>query len=121
LSLLRRLGRPRSLADLRSYYWKDMAQMYGTGATRSTPCPFLYDQFALDARGDVYYCFPTRSIGNVRDGRSVSEIYYDARNQTFRRGLPGASCRRCNSACNVGDAIARDLKRYLRFRITGRL
>jgi len=118
--VLEKLSRPKSWGDLRSYYWKDLLHMYRDKKPRSTPCPFLKDQFVVDSFGDVYYCLSERPIGNCRNGKSVSDIYYDPQNLAFRRRMPATSCRGCNSGCNVGYAIAKDAKKFLWFKLTGR-
>ena len=108
--------------DLMKYYWEDMMEMYENGSNRTTPCPFLKDDFVIDSLGDVYYCLSVRPIGNfIKEKRSVGGIYFDKKNIEFRKRLPKTSCRKCNSGCNVVYALAFDLKRYLWYKLTGRL
>ncbi|OGV92694.1 hypothetical protein A3B57_01325 [Microgenomates group bacterium RIFCSPLOWO2_01_FULL_47_10] len=120
--VLQKLAKPTSLFDFRSYYWRDLYDMYVHKKPRTTPCPFQYDQFVMDSFGDVYYCLSERKIGNVRNRQnSVSQIYYDPKNLAFRKGMTKSSCLKCNSGCNADYAIARDMKKYLWFRITKKL
>lgn len=115
-----RMAKPKSLKDFRSYYWNDLLQMYRDKKPRTTACPFQYDQFALDSFGDVYNCFSERKIGNCRESRTISDIYFDPKNLKFKRWMLKHSCQGCNSGCDVEWAIPRELKKYLWFRITGR-
>lgn len=108
------------IRNLRSYYWKDLLHMYRDGKSRSTPCPFLKDQFVIDSFGDVYYCLSERPIGNFRGGKNISQIYFDRDNINFRNQMKKKSCPKCNSGCNVDTALAKDAKKYLWFRLTGR-
>lgn len=118
--VLEKLSNMGSIRNLRSYYWRDLLHMYRDGKPRSTPCPFLKDQFVIDSFGDVYYCLSERPIGNFRGGERISDIYYDKDNLQFRKNMPKTSCPGCNSGCNVGYALAKDAKKYLWFRLTGR-
>ena len=81
--VLEKLAIRGSVRNLRSYYWKDLLHMYRDGKSRSTPCPFLKDQFVIDSFGDVYYCLSERPIGNFRGGKRISDIYYDKDNLQF--------------------------------------
>jgi MoaA/NifB/PqqE/SkfB family radical SAM enzyme len=123
-SLLEELSKSSFQRDLRawfrSYYWKDMLALY-QGGNRTTPCPFVFDTFVIDSLGDVYYCLSERRIGNFRKGKTISEIYYDSQNLAFRKNLTKTACLKCNSACNVASAIAKDFKRFVWFFCTGRL
>jgi MoaA/NifB/PqqE/SkfB family radical SAM enzyme len=119
--VLKNLAKGRSWNNLRSYYWVDLWNMYMKGKPRTTPCPFLVDQFVLDSFGDVYYCLSERKIGNCRERKSVSDIYYHPKNLGFRKNLPNFACKKCNSGCNVGYAIAKDFKKFAWFKLTGRL
>lgn len=104
------------------YYWEDMLAMYGDGTIRSTPCPFLIDDFVIDGLGDVYYCLSTNPIGNfIKEKRSVGDIYFDLKNIRLRKKFPGGVCQKCNSGCNVVNGLAFDFKKYLWYKITGRL
>lgn len=122
-SILKELAKPSSRKDIRSwlraYYWKDMHQMY-KGSQRTTPCPFLLDAFVLDSFGDVYYCLSERKIGNCREGKTVSEIYYDPEKLAFRKQLAKTACPKCNSGCFVTSAIAKDFKKFVWFYLTSR-
>lgn len=121
--LLEELANDRSLNDvrsfLRSYFWRDMLNLY-KGGVRTTPCPFLYDAFVLDSLGDVYYCLSEKQIGNCRKGKNVSAIYYNHKNLARRRKMSKSVCLRCNSACFVTSAIAKDFKRLLWFYLMGK-
>lgn len=122
LQLLETLGKSKNWKDIEAYYWKDMYFMYKNGTPRSTPCPFLYDEFAIDALGNIYYCLSEKSIGNVkrtRSGTRVSEIYFDPKNIQYRNYVKQYCCPTCNSKCNVRKAIAYDFKKYAWFRLTG--
>jgi MoaA/NifB/PqqE/SkfB family radical SAM enzyme len=108
--------------DFEKYYWTDMKNMYEKGKTRTTPCSFLKDEFVIDCLGDIYYCLSAKSIGNfIKEKRSISEIYYDPKNINFRQFLPKTNCLYCNSGCDVINSLAFDLKRYLWFKVTGKL
>lgn len=121
-SLLKKLTQEKSIRDLRfylrAYYWQDMLNMY-QGATRTTPCPFIFDAFALGSLGDVYYCLSEKQIGNVRQGRSVSEIYYDPNNLIYRKKMSMTVCLHCNSGCMISSALGKDFKRFAWFLLTG--
>jgi len=123
LNLLQELTLKRSLKDLhsflRSYYWNDMVSMH-QGGLRTTPCPFVLDAFVLDSLGDVYYCLSERKIGNCREGKAVSEIYYDPKNLAFRKQIAKTVCLKCNSGCFVTSGIAKDFKKFAWFFLTGK-
>lgn len=122
-SILRELAKTSSRKDfrswLKSYYWNDMLALY-QGSQRTTPCPFLYDSFVLDSLGDVYYCLSERKIGNYRQGKTISEIYYHPKNLAFRRRLEKSACLKCNSGCFVVSATAKDFKKFIWFYLTGK-
>jgi hypothetical protein len=114
-------SKPKSLADTRAYYWRDLLAMYRDKKRRTTPCPFLKDQFALDSFGNVFTCFSSKAIGNIRkEGRSASQIYFDPGNVAYRKKMWQRDCVKCNSGCNVNEAIAYDAKSYLWFWLTGK-
>ena len=119
-SFMEDMSRPKSWKDFRAYYWKDLLNMYRHGKPRTTPCPFQYDQFAIDSFGDVYYCFSERKIGNCRDKQTVSEILFSSKNKKFKQKMLKTSCLGCNSGCDVERSIPRELKKYLWFRLTGK-
>jgi len=119
LNLLNTLGTLKNWKDLNAYYWKDMYFMYKYNLPRSSPCPYIYDEFYIDATGDVYYCLSEKSIGNVKNKSSVSEIYFHPKNLKFRKRMQKTSCLFCNSDCNVRKALAYDFKKYMWFYITG--
>ena len=122
INVLQDIRDSRNKWSMARYYWEDLISMYRDGKPRSTPCTFLKDDFVLDSLGDVYYCLSVRPIGNfVKESRSVSEIYFDKKNIDFRRNLPKKSCMNCNSGCNTTNAIAFDAKKYLWYKITGKL
>lgn len=121
LKLLDSLSKPKSLIDFKSYYWKDLKSMYQDGKSRTTPCPFLKDQFILDSFGDIYICLSTKPVDNVRKHKTVSQIYYNPKFIKLRKKMPHTSCKNCNSGCNVTDAISKDLKKYIWFRLTKKL
>lgn len=119
ISVLKQFASPKNILDFRSYYWKDMINYYDKGYPRTTPCPFLKDQFVLDSLGDVYYCLSEPKIGNARHDKTISEIYYDKQNLLKRKQMKSGVCKKCNSGCNVNYAIAKDMSKYLWFRLTG--
>ncbi|MCL4383822.1 radical SAM protein [Patescibacteria group bacterium] len=122
LSILKKYSKPSSITDFRSYYWRDMYEMYARGSQRTTPCPFLVDQMVIDCMGDVYYCLSAPAVGNfLQEKRSIAAIYKDPLNLQKRKGMASKECLNCNSGCNVNAAIASDMKRYLWFRLTGKL
>ena len=120
IKLLTKLSKPTSWRDVRAYYWRDLLAMYRDGKRRTTPCPFLYDQFAVDSLGNVYNCFSSAAIGNIRSGKTPSELYYSEKNQMRRKRMWATVCVRCNSGCSASEATAKDLKSYLYFRLTGK-
>lgn len=115
------MSKPQHVRDLRSYYWRDLLAMYRDKQPRTTPCPFQYDQFAFDSFGDVYNCFSAPKIGNFRDGKKISEILFDPKNLAFKNRMRQSLCLRCNSGCDVDRAIIRDAKKYIWYRLTGKL
>jgi MoaA/NifB/PqqE/SkfB family radical SAM enzyme len=122
LDFLKQKSKPKSLFDFNAYYWADMHSFYKNGTDRSTPCPFLQDQFVLDCRGDVFYCLSEPAVGNVfKEERSVGQIYYDPKNLKIRKQRAKTACKRCNSGCNVNYALAKDLKKYGWYYLTGKL
>ncbi len=118
LALLKRLARLPGWHNwqrlLRSYYWHDMLSLY-QGGRRRVPCPFLYDAFVIDSLGDVYYCLSAPKIGNWRQTKSISAIYYRPANQRRRWQMWTSRCRYCNSGCFVTTAIAKDGWRFFLF------
>ena len=124
LKIINRLIKSGLKGNLRSmiknYYWSDMLSMYKNGTSRTSPCSFLKDAFVLDSLGDVYYCLSEKAIGNIRKGKSVSEIYYDLKNIKYRQQLPKTACLGCNSGCMVTLAIAKDFKKWAWFWLTRR-
>ncbi|HWS48760.1 MAG TPA: radical SAM protein [Candidatus Methanoperedens sp.] len=122
LEVLGDVRNSRNKFSLIRYYWDDMIQMYGESSYRSTPCPFLKDDFVIDSLGDVYYCLSVRPIGNfLKEKRSVGKIYFDKKNILFRKNLPRRDCQNCNSGCNVTNGIAFEAKRYIWYKLTGSL
>jgi len=122
LRLFETLGKPKNWKDIISYFWKDMYFMYKYQVPRSTPCPFLYDEFAIDALGNVFYCLSEHGIGNIKDTTSVSpvsDLYFDPKNIQYRNYIKTHCCPTCNSECNVRKAIAYDFKKYIWLLITG--
>ena len=119
LEFLGDMGKPKSITNLESYYWKDMYNMYKDGAPRTTPCPFQYDEFAIDAFGNIYNCLSEHSIGNFLKTRSVSKIYFDPENIKLREFVKKFRCPTCNSDCDIRRGIAYDAKHYLWFILTG--
>ncbi|MDO8551790.1 MAG: radical SAM protein [bacterium] len=124
LKLIGKLADKKNKKDLRSYlrtyYWEDMSRLY-QGGKRSTPCPFVLDAFAIGSLGDVYYCLSEDSIGNVRQGKSASQIYFDAENLEKRKEMAKSVCLKCNSGCMVTSAIAKDFRKFLFYLLTGKL
>ncbi|MFA5025600.1 MAG: radical SAM protein [Candidatus Shapirobacteria bacterium] len=122
LKVLKDVRDSKKKFSLTRYYWDDMIEMYGKNSFRTTPCTFLKDDFVIDSLGDVYYCLSTRPIGNfIKEKRSVGEIYFDKKNLSFRQNLPKKECIGCNSGCNATDGIAFDAKRYIWYKLTGKL
>lgn len=119
-AFMKEMSQPQSWKDFRSYYWTDLLHMYRDGHPRTTPCPFQYDQFALDSFGDVYYCFSERKIGNCRQDYQVEKILSSKTNLKFKQEMIQTSCLGCNSGCDVERAIPRELKKFLCFKITGK-
>jgi MoaA/NifB/PqqE/SkfB family radical SAM enzyme len=122
VTLMEELASERSLRNFPAFYWNDMVRMYRDGEPRRTPCPFALEGLVLDAYGDVYYCLSTPAIGNViAEGRPVGEIYHDPKNLHYRaEQMVGNACTRCNSACGTETALKKDVKKYLKFLVTGR-
>lgn len=119
--LIRVLNILKKQGGLRAYYWQDLIEMYQYGKNRTTPCPFLFDQAAIDGLGNVFYCLSERPIGNfLKEKRRILDIYKDKKNILFRNNLIKTACKNCNSGCDVNKAIAYDLKKFLWFRLTGR-
>lgn len=122
LKVLKDIKDTKGKLSLMRYYWQDMIEMYKNNSKRTTPCSFLKDDLVIDSLGDVYYCLSVRPIGNfIREGRKVGEIYFDPKNLLFRKSLPSTACKNCNSGCNVANAIAFDAKRYVWYKLTGKL
>lgn len=121
IAFMEQLASERSPKNYAALYWADMVRVYRDGAPRTTPCPFTLEGLALDAYGEVYYCLSTPKIGNVlREGRSVSDIYYDPKNLRYRsQEMRKRICPQCNSGCGTDIAIKKDAKNYLRFLATG--
>lgn len=120
--LMKVLRELRNEGGLRAYYWQDLIQMYNKGKPRSTPCPFLVDQCAIDGLGNVYYCLSEKRIGNfLAEKRTIAEIYSDDNNIQFRKSMKKKFCLSCNSGCNVNSALKYDLKKYLQFKISKKL
>ena len=121
IAFMEELASQRSLRNFTAFYWDDMVHMYRDGRPRQTPCPFSVDGLVIDSFGDVYYCLSSHKIGNVLDeGRTVSEIYYDPKSLAYRDHMKRHYCPECNSACAVEVALKKDLKRYVKFLVTGR-
>lgn len=118
-SLLTKLAKPTSWKDVRAYYWRDLLAMYRDGKRRTTPCPFLHDQLAIDSLGNIYNCFSTAAIGNVRNGKTPSQLYFSKENINKRKLMWSTVCTKCNSGCSASEATAKDLIHYLYFRLTG--
>lgn len=122
LRFLKLKAKPISIFDFNAYYWADMYSFYKRGTKRTTPCPFLKDQFVLDCKGDVFYCLSEPAIGNIfKDKKSVGQIYFDLRNLKIRKQRSQTACLKCNSGCNVNYALAKDLKKYVWYYLTGKL
>jgi len=122
LKVLKAIRNSKDTDDISRYYWEDMINMYENGGVRMTPCSFLYDDFVIDSLGDVYYCLSVKPIGNfVKEKRSIVEIYNDPKNIEFRKNLSITACKKCNSGCDVRNAIIFDFKHYIKFKLTGKL
>jgi MoaA/NifB/PqqE/SkfB family radical SAM enzyme len=122
LHALNDLSKPKNIKDLVSYYWADMKNMYQNNGLRTTPCPFLVDEFVMDSLGDVYYCLSTNPIGNIiKEGKTVGEIYFDKKNLKQRQELRRNQCKKCNSGCDTYNTLAFDVKKYLWFRVTKKI
>ena len=121
VTLMEELASERSLRNFPAFYWHDMVRMVRDGAPRRTPCPFALEGLVLDAYGDVYYCLSTPAIGNViAEGRSAGEIYHDPKNLRYRaEQMVRNACLSCNSACGTETALKKDVKKYLKFLVTG--
>ncbi len=121
IAFMEELASRRSWRDFTAFYWDDMVHMYRDGRPRQTPCPFSMDGLVIDSFGDVYYCLSSHKIGNVlEEGRTVSEIYYDPKSLAYREHMKQHYCPECNSACAVEVALKKDVKRYVKFLVTGR-
>lgn len=120
IKLLAKLSKPTSWRDVRAYYWRDLLAMYRDGKRRTTPCPFLHDQLAIDSLGNVYNCFSSPAIGNIRDGKTPSELYLSEKNRLERKRMWSTACVKCNSGCSASEATAKDFKSYFYFRLTGK-
>lgn len=105
------------ILNFNNYYWHDMYSFYKFKTARTTPCPFLYDSFAIDCLGDIYYCLSERKIGNCFKGKTVSAIYYDPKNVAYRHQLSQTACLKCNSSCSVALAVRKELRHYLYYRL----
>ena len=122
LEILDDLAKGHQWKDLMNYYWKDMKAMYQQTRRRTTPCPFLKDEIVIDCLGDVYYCLSVKPIGNIfKEKKTVEVIYFDPMNINFRKNLWKKTCGGCNSGCDAYQAIAYDFKKYLWYKLTGRL
>jgi len=119
-TLLKDLSKPTSWRDVRSYYWRDLLAMYKDKKRRTTPCPFLQDQLAVDSLGNIYNCFSTSAVGNIRNKQTPSDIYLSPKNLKHRKKMWNAVCKKCNSGCSASEATAKDFKSYLYFRLTGK-
>lgn len=106
---------------LMNLYWDDMKRMY-LGDRRRTPCPFLFDEMAVDCLGNVYFCLSSSPIGNViAEDRSVGEICSDEKNLRQRKVMWENECRYCNSGCDVVRAIVGNAGGYIKYRLTGNI
>lgn len=112
----------KNQGGFKSYYWADLINMYKYKKPRTTPCPFLIDQCAIDGLGNVYYCLSEEKIGNfLKEEKKIIDIYNDKNNIKRRTLMAKTCCLKCNSGCNVNDAIKYDLKKYIWFKLTGNL
>ncbi len=121
IKFLEKEAKAESWRDVSSYYWRDLLAMYRDGCPRTTPCPFQKNQFSIDSFGRVYYCLSTKSIGSLTKDGSVSQILFNDKNLKFKEQMKKTSCLKCNSGCDVKVVLREDLKRYLWFRLTGKL
>ena len=103
---------------LSAYYWRDLLAMYRDNNRRTTPCPALKDQFAIDSYGDVFYCLHEK-LERLSPSKSVSAIYYSPENLKRRGEMWRRKCGCCTSACVVDEAIKCEPWIYLWFRLTG--
>ncbi|HEX8923140.1 MAG TPA: SPASM domain-containing protein, partial [Patescibacteria group bacterium] len=82
----------------------------------------LKDEFVIDGLGDVYYCLSVKPIGNlIKEKKTVSQIYFDPKNISFRKSLIKTSCKKCNSGCNAVGSLTYDFKKLLWFKVTGKI
>lgn len=117
--VLNDLKKSKKIFDFNSYYWNDMYKLYKNKKRRTTPCPFLKDDFTIDSLGNVYYCLSVRPIGNfIKEKKTINDIYFDPKNIIFRKSLWKNECKFCNSQCDVRNAIAYDFKKFLKFKLT---
>ncbi len=122
IKVLDELSQNKGSFDLEQYYWSDLKNMHKNGKNRTTPCPFLKDNFVIDSLGDVYYCLSVKPIGNfLKEKRGVGEIYFDSKNIKFRKQLPLDKCKNCNSGCDAMRVLAFDFKRAAWYKLSGKL
>ena len=116
--ILKFLKEMKNKNDFESFYWDDMYKMYKNNERRKTPCVFLKDGLVIDAIGDVYYCLSTKPIGNfIKEGKSISKIYFDTKNIRLRNSFWESNCKYCNSGCDIKKSIAYDFRKYFVFKI----
>lgn len=120
--LLGVLEKLKNEKGIKSYYWTDLMNMYKNGKPRTTPCAFLVDHCAIDGLGNVFYCLSEKKIGNfLKEKKKIVDIYSDPKNIKRRKLMAKTCCLKCNSGCDVNDAIKYDLIKYIWFRLTGNL
>jgi MoaA/NifB/PqqE/SkfB family radical SAM enzyme len=125
--LLKKIAKPKHFLDFNAYYWADMLSVYSKKSNRSTPCPFLVDSVAMDAYGQLYWCFSSQPIGKIFDQKngklqsSFSEVFFQPNNLKKRREMKKKDCLHCNSSCNTYEAIRDQAFKFIYCRLTGKV
>jgi len=91
---------------------------------RKLTCPFAVEGLRVDPNGDVYYCFNSKSIGNIFQ-KDISSIYYDPKNLEYRKLIEKEICPNCTQDCfesvsfhkSLDVAIPFFLRSFLKYKI----
>jgi MoaA/NifB/PqqE/SkfB family radical SAM enzyme len=115
IAFLRELSHAKALFNPSAFRYHHLANILQLGQKRTMACHYAMGGVILGARGELYYCPHSRTLGTCRT-QPAYDIYYAGENLSYRRSeLIHGECLRCPPYTFNRLEYAKDLKKYLRF------